>query len=152
MPVDATIKIYFDRFIQVNSANIGKLSLKPYTGTNQYGPALEVDTTLMIDQTTLSIKPKMGMAYGTKYRVTIPNDTVESLDLACSPNDLYEFTFTTVPDYDVNADGHLDISDLLWAASRLGSAADIEAKKVDFNNDNKVDIKDLIVLNQNITR
>lgn len=150
MPVDATITVDYDIFVQLNSANVGKVSVKPVTGTDQYGPALDVETTLMINKTTLSINPKTDMAYGTKYKVAIPYDTVESLNLECSPNDLLEFTFTTERNYDLNTDGNFDISDLLWAASRLGPAVDSDAKKADFNGDNKVNIKDLILLNQYI--
>lgn len=148
-PVDATISVEYDRWIAA-SKYFNNITLQPYIN-GQLAPAVE--TNAYVKYTQLNIEPNEELAYGTKYRVRIPYDAIKG-DPDCTSAETHIFTFTTVPatiSYDVNSDGNLDISDLLWAASRLGPAAEPDAKKADFNGDNKVDIKDLLLLNQNIT-
>jgi hypothetical protein len=53
---------------------------------------------------------------------------------------------TIDPKYDLTKDGKINCEDMIWLASRFGSAYTGEKKKADFNNDRRLNIKDLKIL------
>jgi len=51
---------------------------------------------------------------------------------------------------DMNADGNVNILDLLWMAARMGPTTNLDSQWADINNDDRVNILDLLTVAQNI--
>ncbi|HAG08005.1 MAG TPA: MBL fold metallo-hydrolase [Desulfotomaculum sp.] len=51
---------------------------------------------------------------------------------------------------DMNADGNVNILDLLWMAARIGPTTNLDSQWADINNDDRVNILDLLTVAQNI--
>lgn len=145
IPVNSSIKIYYDRLINPSS-NIRQITLK------EDGSNTDVGINSSVNHNELLITPYNELKNSTKYWVTIPYNAVKG-NPDCTPAAKKTFSFTTIEaviSYDMDSNGTLDINDLLWIAEKIGPANNSDAEKADVDSNGTVNILDLMTAAQHI--